>query len=65
MADKKDTKLNILTPEMRKSLDKLGEDIEKSEKTLALLEELGLGVGDLRSKLEWSKKRREILLAKG
>ncbi len=65
MAKEKDTKLNILSPESRKELEKLGEQIEKSEKTLALLEELGLGVGDLRAKLEWAKKRKDILLAKG
>lgn len=65
MAKEKDTKLNILSPESRKELIALGEQIEKSEKTLALLEELGLGVGDLRAKLEWAKKRKDILLEKG
>lgn len=65
MAKQTETKLNILTSEQRKELEKLGEQIEKSQKALALLEELGLGVGDLRARLEWAEKRRAILLEKG
>jgi len=65
MAKEKDTKLNILTPESRKELEKLGADIEKSQKTLDLLKELGLGVGDMQEKLNWARKRKDILLEKG
>ena len=65
MAKEKNTKLNILTPADRTALEKLGEQIERSEKTIALLEKLGLGVGELKAKLAWSKKRTDILLEEG
>ncbi|GAH80291.1 unnamed protein product [marine sediment metagenome] len=65
MAKEKDTKLNILTPESRKELEKLSVDIDKAQKTLELLKELGLGVGDIEAKLEWARTRKDILLAKG
>ena len=65
MVEKKDDKLNILTAADRTSLEKLNEQIAKGEKTIALLEELGLGVGDMKAKLAWSKKRTGILLEKG
>ncbi|GAJ07064.1 unnamed protein product [marine sediment metagenome] len=65
MAKDKDTKLNILTPETRKDLEKLGAEIDKSQKTLDLFKEMGIGVGDMQSKLDWAKKRRNLLLEKG
>lgn len=65
MAKDKEVKLNILTAADRSSLEKLSGEIEKAEKTIALLEELGLGVSDLKAKLAWSKKRTAILLEKG
>lgn len=65
MAKEKEVKLNILTPADRSALEKLSEEIAKAEKTIDLLEELGLGVGDLKAKLAWSKKRTAILLEKG
>jgi len=65
MAKDKETRLNILTPAERKVLEDLGSDIERSQKTIDLLKELGLGTTDLQSKLDWAKKRRDILLAKG
>lgn len=65
MPKDKDAKLNILTPADRSSLEKLSVEIAKAEKTIDLLEELGLGVGDLKAKLLWSKKRTAILLEKG
>lgn len=65
MAKDREPKLNILTPEQRKELEKLSADIDKAQKTLDLLKELGLGVGDMESKLEWARKRKDILLAKG
>lgn len=65
MAKDKETKLNILTPELRKELVKLGDDIEKSQKTLELFEKMGLGVSDMKSKLDWARKRKDILLAEG
>ncbi|GAH82954.1 unnamed protein product [marine sediment metagenome] len=65
MAKEKDTKLNILTPDARKKLEELGSNINKSQKTLDLFKELGLGVGDMEAKLDWARKRRAILLEKG
>lgn len=65
MAAANTTKLDILTPEQRKNLEALSASFDKADKTLSLLEELGLGVGDMKARLEWAKKRRDILLAKG
>ena len=65
MAKVNEAKLNILTAADRSSLEKLAEQITKAEKTIDLLEELGLGVGDMKAKLAWSKKRTAILLEKG
>ncbi|KKN36640.1 hypothetical protein LCGC14_0771630 [marine sediment metagenome] len=65
MAQKEEVKLNILTAADRASLEKLTGEIAKAEKTIDLLEELGLGVGDMKAKLAWSKKRTAILLEKG
>lgn len=65
MTDKTDNKLGILTPADRTTLEELGSDIEKSQKGLDLLKELGVGVGELESQLNWAKKRREILLNRG
>lgn len=57
--------LNLLTSEQRERLQLLGKNINDAEKRLSLLKELGIGVTDLSEKLEWAKKRRDILLAKG
>ena len=65
MAKDKNISLNILTPDTRKELEKLGEQIDKSQKTLDLLKKLGLGVGDMQSKLDWAKNRKDILLNEG
>lgn len=65
MAKEKEIKLNILSSNDRASLEKLTGEIAKAEKTLDLLEELGLGIADPKAKLEWSKKRVSILLEKG
>lgn len=65
MPKEKSETLNILTPEQKRTLIKLGDQIDKAENSLALLEELGVGVRDLKDKLVWAKKRRDILLKKG
>lgn len=65
MAKDKDIGLNILTPETRKQLEELGTQLDKSQKTLDLFKEMGLGVGDMQSKLDWAKRRRDLLLEKG
>ena len=58
-------KLNLITPDQREKLRKLGTQLEVAEKRIALLKELGLGVTDLEDKLRWAKRRRDILLNKG
>lgn len=65
MAPDKVDRLNILTTEQRKELTKLGDGIARARAGLAMLQELGLGVSDLSSKLEWADKRRKTLLEKG
>lgn len=65
MAKEKEVKLNILTSDDRISLEKLDDQMVKAEKTIELLEELGLGVADPKARLAWSKKRVAILLEKG
>ena len=65
MAKEKDTKLNILSATDRSSLEKLSGEIEKAEKTVDLLEELGLGVSELKAKIVWAKLRTSLLLEKG
>lgn len=65
MSKTTETKLNILNPDQRKELEALGTKIEKGKNALAVLAELGLGVSDLQSRLEWAEKRRAILLEKG
>ena len=65
MAKDKDEKINLISPEQRERLRKLGSQLDEAEKRLALLKELGLGVTDLEDKLRWAKKRRDILLNKG
>ena len=65
MTTNKEAKLNILTPADRLSLEKLSDQIVKAEKTIDLLEQLGIGVGELKAKLVWSKERTALLLEKG
>ena len=65
MAKTETDKLNLITPEQREKLRKLGNQLEVAEKRIALLKELGLGVTDLEDKLRWAKRRRDILLNKG
>lgn len=65
MAKEENKGLNILTPEIRKELEKLGTQLDKSQKTLDLFKKMGLGVGDIQSKLDWAKRRRDLLLEEG
>jgi len=65
MVKPNESKLNLLTAEQKERLQALGKNIDEAEKRLVLLRELGLGVSDLMEKLQWAKKRRDILLAKG
>ena len=61
-SEKTDIKLDILTPDNRAKLEQLGDDIEKSKKTLEVLKQLGVGVSELEAQLNWASKRRDILL---
>ena len=65
MAKTETDKLNLITPDQREKLRKLGSQLDIAEKRVALLKELGLGVTDLEDKLRWAKRRRDILLNKG
>lgn len=65
MPKDKEDKLNILTSGQRQTLIELGARIEKAEKSVALLKELGLGTVELENKIQWAKTRRDVLLAKG
>ena len=56
---------SLLTHEQKTNLSALLDQIEKSEKKLEVLKELGLGVNDLSDKLAWAKKRATTLLDKG
>ena len=60
--EKKEKSLDILSPADRTKLEALGSDIEKSEKTLEVLKQLGVGVSELEAQLNWASKRRDILL---
>lgn len=51
-----------LTAEARERLEAMKSDIEKSEKDLLALEELGIDVTRLREKILWAKKARETIL---
>jgi hypothetical protein len=64
MATAKDAKLNILTAEQAKQVSEFAKRITDSHAKLDVLEQLGLGVSDLRSKLNWAGKRADILLGK-
>lgn len=65
MAKVNDGKLNLLTPEQKVRLQELSQLIDDAEKRLNLLKELGIGVSVMQEKLDWAKKRKDILLAKG
>ena len=51
-----------LTAEDRKHLDALSGDIERGEKAINLMKELGMDVKDLEAKLKWATTARDVLL---
>lgn len=59
---KDDDPLVKLDEETRKHLEEMGSDIEKSEKDLEALEELGIDTSRLKERVEWAKKARDIVL---
>ena len=65
MENAKETKLNILSDSDRQKLIELNVEMEKSEKAIGLLKEMGIGVTDLEARLNWAKKRTNLLIAKG
>lgn len=65
MAETDTKKLNILTVRQRQTLTELGPKFDKAQKSLELLDKLGLGTVELKDKLDWAKKQRDILLKEG
>lgn len=51
-----------LTAEDKKKLEALQVDIERGEKAVAALKEMGVEVKDIEEKIEWAKKARTVLL---
>jgi len=51
-----------LTAEDKKKLQALQSDIERGEKGVAALKEMGIETKDLEEKIEWAKTAREVLL---
>lgn len=51
-----------LSPEEKKKLEVLGEDIKRGEIAVKALKELDIDVKDIEEKIEWAKKARVILL---
>lgn len=62
MAEQNNNPLIGLTDEALKELEKMGLDIEESEKDLQAFEELGVDTSRLRDKVEWAKKARKLML---
>jgi len=52
----------ILSPNDKKKLLELDKDIERGDKALVALKELGINVTEIEDKLSWAKKAREVLL---
>lgn len=61
MAEDTGAKLT-LPAEMRDNLTKMSTDFEKAEKAITSLESLGMDCTELKEKLAWSKKTRDVLL---
>jgi len=60
---KKDIKpLVELSLDDKKRLLDLDKDIERGDKAIAALKELGINVTEIEGKLTWAKKAREVLL---
>lgn len=51
-----------LTAEDKKKLEVLQTDIERGEKGVSALKEMGIETKELAEKIEWAKKAREVLL---
>ncbi|MBA7601423.1 hypothetical protein ES703_08496 [subsurface metagenome] len=60
---KKDVEMVIkLTDEEKKHLEVLKGDIEKGEKAISAMKEMGLDVKALEERLNWAKTARDVLL---
>ena len=62
MAKKIEEPVIKLSEEDKKKLDILSVDIERGEKGIKALKELGIDVKDMEEKIEWAKTAREVLL---
>ncbi|MBA7625290.1 hypothetical protein ES703_32717 [subsurface metagenome] len=62
MAEKNIDPIVKLTDEMKKRLIAEENDIERAEKSIKAMEEIGMDMKELKEKLEWSKTVRATLL---
>lgn len=61
MAEEETAKLT-LPKELRDNLNNLESDFEKADNAMASLEKLGMDTAELKDKLSWAKKTRDVLL---
>uniref|UniRef100_A0A6H1ZP69 Uncharacterized protein n=1 Tax=viral metagenome TaxID=1070528 RepID=A0A6H1ZP69_9ZZZZ len=62
MAEKKVEPIFKLPPEMIARMKTTGEDIDKAEKAVKVMKDLGMDVAEMEERLTWAKKVRETLL---
>lgn len=63
MAKQNDDKpLATLTDEAMVHIDEMKAELERADKDLDALEELGLDVSRLRERVNWGKKARDVIL---
>lgn len=57
-----DKPLAELTAEARKNVEEMGAELERAEKDVAALDELGLETSRLKERIAWAKHAREVIL---
>lgn len=62
MAEKKLEPILKLTPEVRKRMEGLAEDIKRAEHGVEVMKELGMDTKILEGRIAWAKKARTIML---
>ena len=62
MPKKREEKVIMLTDEEKKQLNALSGDIEKGEKSISIMKDLGMDVKTLEERLVWAKTARDVLL---
>lgn len=63
MAQKKTKPVVELTPDMKKRLEVLGEDLDRADEAVKLMKNLGMDVKEIEEKNAWSRQVRDTLLA--